>query len=61
MLEVTLTSEHHNQVMLVGGVNDLLVLNRATRLNNGNYAGLRSGFNTVREREESIGALDNIE
>jgi hypothetical protein len=61
MLEVALPSEHHNQVMLVGSIDNFLVLHRATRLNNSNDAGLSSGFNAVREREERVRALNSFE
>ncbi len=57
MLEVALSSEHHNKTVLVGSVNNFLVLHRASRLNYSDNARLSSGFDTVGEREESVRAL----
>ena len=53
-----LTGEDHGDPMLVAGGDDLIVLARTTRLDDGDDAGLRCSMDRVGEREECIGGED---
>lgn len=52
MPEVAFVREDHRQASLIGCVDDLLVANRATRLDDGRGTGIDGGLKPIPEREE---------
>ena len=56
--EVAHAGENHRHLMLIGGFNDFLITNGATRLDYRRNPGLRSSIKTVAEGKEGIGGHD---
>lgn len=54
MAEMADTGEDHGQAELIGGFNDFLVIDRASRLDDGGSAGLSYNFQAIWEWEERV-------
>lgn len=61
MPEVAFVREDHRQASLIGCVDDLLVANRATRLDDGRGTGIDGGLKPIPEREERVRCARTID
>ena len=55
MFEVSHSSKNHRNIILVGRINRILIMDRSARLNDCGDASFGSSLNTISEREEGIG------
>ena len=55
MFEVSHSSKNHRNIILVGRINRILIMDRSARLNDRGDAGFVGSLNTISEREEGIG------
>ena len=54
MFEVSHSSKNHRNIILVGRINRILIMDRSARLNDRGDASFVSSLNTISEREEGI-------